>query len=277
MCRRASKADDDDEDDDLVTRLFERVFGKREESALTFGLSRVDAETNPELWPADLELITPQEGVDDKVYSRRTILESRVKAEGEYEIAYDGDAWYLRQLLRGTSLENRELITLYDSADDGFSAESFHRCVDGFGPAIVLASTTLGSVFGAYNPAGWVGYGDARDAISAFLFYFPNGDFTNAPVKLQKIGGPSFAVEDDPGTGPKFGVGSLECALRREDPKRVKSRLGSYYSRRPDQGRTLFTQGESEKAGELARLRVFGGTDCGLREIEDGQQPLFYR
>ncbi len=106
------------------------------------------AEANPELWPADMELIDPIEGVDDRVYSRRTLLESRTKAEGEFELEYDADAWHLRQLLKSTSLEERELIPLYDSADDDFSHEAFHACVDGFGPGILLARTEEGSVFG---------------------------------------------------------------------------------------------------------------------------------
>ena len=112
------------------------------------GLDRVTAEANPELWPADMELIDPIEGVDDRVFSRRTLLESRTKAEGEFELEYDADAWHLRQLLKSTSLEERELIPLYDSADDDFSHEAFHACVDGFGPGILLARTEEGSVFG---------------------------------------------------------------------------------------------------------------------------------
>ena len=266
-------------DDDMVTRIFERFFGKREESVLTFGLKRVNAETNPELWPADVDVenyLTPIEGIDDKVYTRRTILES--KLQDDYEVAYDSDAWYLRQMLKGTSLEERELMTLFDSSEieDGFSAVRFHEAVDGYGPALVLCETPEGSIFGGYNPCGWVGYGDQRDAISAFLFTFPNG-MTSRPIKLQKVGGPSLAIEDDPNAGPKFGVGSLECAFGIDEPQRVKSRLGSYYARLPNKSNTLFTRGESSKSARVSRVRVFGATDCGLREVDQGEESSFYR
>ena len=276
---RADDKSETDGDEDMVTRIFERIFGKREESVLTFGLGRVNAEQNPELWPADVDnFLTPTEGIDDKVYTRRTILDSRL--QDDYDVEYDSDAWHLRQMLKGTSLEERELITLFDTnePEDGFNALRFHEAVDGFGPALVLCTTPEGSIFGGYNPCGWVGYGDQRDAISAFLFTFPEGALSNRPIKLQKVGGPSLAIEDDPNAGPKFGVGSLECAFSIDEPQRVKSRLGSYYARLPGTRKnSLFTMGESPKSARVSRVRVYGGADCGLREVADGQESLFYR
>ena len=39
---------------------------------------------------------------------------------------------------------------------------------------------------GGYNPKGWIGLGEDRDAIAAFLFTWPDGDTSRRPIKLQK-------------------------------------------------------------------------------------------
>lgn len=39
-----------------------------------------------------------------------------------------------------------------------------------------------------YNPKGWVGYGEYRPGISAFLFTWPDGDTTKRAFKLRKVG-----------------------------------------------------------------------------------------
>ena len=40
---------------------------------------------------------------------------------------------------------------------------------------------------GGYNPKGWIGLGEDRDAIAAFLFTWPDGDTSKRPIKLQKV------------------------------------------------------------------------------------------
>lgn len=52
---------------------------------------------------------------------------------------------------------------------------------------VVVATTEGGAVCGGYNPAGWIGLGDHRDSIAAFLFTWPNGDTAAAPLKLKKV------------------------------------------------------------------------------------------
>ena len=51
---------------------------------------------------------------------------------------------------------------------------------------VVVARTEGGAVCGGYNPKGWIGLGEDRDAIAAFLFTWPDGDTGRRPVKLPK-------------------------------------------------------------------------------------------
>jgi hypothetical protein len=41
---------------------------------------------------------------------------------------------------------------------DGWTAEAFHTCVDGYGPAVVWGRTSGGAVIGGYNPLGYDGW-----------------------------------------------------------------------------------------------------------------------
>jgi hypothetical protein len=52
---------------------------------------------------------------------------------------------------------------------------------------VVVAITEGGAVCGGYNPAGWIGLGDDRDSIAAFLFTWPDGDTSKDPTKLEKV------------------------------------------------------------------------------------------
>ena len=56
---------------------------------------------------------------------------------------------------------------------------------------MLVGTTEKGTVFGGYNPRGWLGYGEWRDAISAFLFVF---DGAGKPTKLPKVGGSGMAI-----------------------------------------------------------------------------------
>lgn len=57
-----------------------------------------------------------------------------------------------------------------------------------FPAQVVVATTEGGAVCGGYNPAGWIGLGDDRDSIAAFLFTWPDGDTRKDPIKLEKVG-----------------------------------------------------------------------------------------
>jgi hypothetical protein len=157
------------EEPDLVEKIFTAFFGKPEASP--FGLQRFDETRFPEQYPAtttDFD-VEPVE-TDDK------------------------DMATLRPLLKNTNLEKRGLRITYDANRDGWDAYKFHQIVDRQGPAIVLCQTRLGVVCGGYNPKGWVGYGEARGSIAAFLFRRKNS-LGGSPqwTKLKKVGGASYA------------------------------------------------------------------------------------
>ena len=60
---------------------------------------------------------------------------------------------------------------------------------------------------------------------------------------------------DKAGTGPCFGAEGLTIPLQQGQERVGKSRLGSYYARRADGGRTLFAPGE-ERGAQLVDLKV---------------------
>lgn len=96
---------------------------------------------------------------------------------------------FLRPLLKKTNLEKRGLRLTYDANRDGWDPVKFHAAVDKQGGGLVYCESRLGIQAGGYNPKGWVGYGEARGSIAAFL-YVRQG---NRWLKLQKVGGASFA------------------------------------------------------------------------------------
>ncbi len=70
-----------------------------------------------------------------------------------------------------------------------------------------------------------------------------------------QVGGAGLAVIDKAEAGPQFGAEGLTIPLQQGQERVGKSRLGSYYARRADGGRTLFAAGE-EKRAQLVDLKV---------------------
>ncbi|GHP08408.1 hypothetical protein PPROV_000714700 [Pycnococcus provasolii] len=178
--------------------------------------------------------------------------------------AVDGDddeVALFRPLLAQTLLETAPLELVYCANKHGWNAKNFHARVDGRGGAVMLAETAKGALVGAYVPRGFEGYGDQRTAISAFLFRWPTRSAAKSggaksAEKLPTRGGGGMAVDDDASRGPVIGVESLVIPLADRAPKAAKSRLGSYFERRNDGTRTLFSEGE-EKGTELKSFRVY--------------------
>jgi hypothetical protein len=106
------------------------------------------------------------------------------------------------------------------------------------------------------NPKGWVGYGEARGSIAAFLYVYKKG-LGELPSKLRKVGGPSLAQQDLPEIGPSFGADSLVIPFAKDSPKVARSKLGSYYERFPDGTNTLF--GKRGASVQLKDLKVYHG------------------
>lgn len=220
-------------EDDPVEKMFNFFFGAKEESPM--GLARFGSERFPEQYPA-----TKDEWADP------------VETD-------DADMKILRPFLKNTNVETRALQLTYDANRDGWDPISFHNAVDKKGGAIVMCVTRMGIVCGGYNPKGWVGYGEARGSIAAFL-YVVGGKFAKQGTpgtKLQKVGGPGLAQMDMPETGPSFGADSLVIPLSESNPKLARSKLGSYFERFEDGTNSLFGKGDASV--QLRELKVFHG------------------
>lgn len=213
---------------DAVEKVFEFFFGKPEKEP--FGLKRFGKERFPEQYPATID-----EWADP--------METDTSEMAQY-----------RPLLKNTNLEYRSLRCTYDANQDGWSALAFHNAVDRQGGGLLVCTTRLGLVCGGYNPKGWVGYGEFRGSLAAFLFQqpIPGGGF----VKLRKLGGANMAVMDNPEHGPYFGADALLIPLRNEEPKVARSRLGNYYECLPDGTKSLFGK---DNVVQLCDLKVFHG------------------
>ena len=219
-------------DDDPVEKMFSFFFGKKEEAPM--GMARFGRERFPEQYPAIKDKWAAPVDSDDK------------------------DMQIVRPFLKNTNVEERGLKLSYDANRDGWDPVSFHNAVDKLGGAVVLCETRMGVVCGGYNPKGWVGYGEARGSIAAFLFVV-GGKFAavGAPgTKLQKVGGPSLAQMDMPEAGVSFGTDSLVIPFSGGDPKLARSKLGSYYERFEDGSNSLFGK---DAQVQLKSLKVFHG------------------
>uniref|UniRef100_A0A7S1J6J5 TLDc domain-containing protein n=1 Tax=Eutreptiella gymnastica TaxID=73025 RepID=A0A7S1J6J5_9EUGL len=236
------QAGKDPQDDlDPIERFVGWVFGKKAlEDQNPAGLARMNVEEWPDSYPPTTTEFAELLDTDE------------------------GELTAIRPLLKQTMIERIPLACIYDAEVDGWSASAFHSKVDGQGASVLVCKSAFGAVFGGYNPKGWLGYGDQRDAISAFLFTWPDGNLSQPGMKLPKIGGGAMAILDDPGKGPKFGPDGLQVSL---EGRLAKSRLGTYYAGREDGSRSLFDQ----PLVEIVECRVYVGTD--LTELQKNYKP----
>lgn len=180
----------------------------------------------------------------------------------------------IRPLLAGTQLESTSLRLAYSADRDGWSAQAFHDNVNTFGAGIVVVRTAGGAVVGGYNPRGWIGLGEDRDSIAAFLFTWPLGTKQNeTPVKLPKVGGASLAVVDKPEAGIAFGAEGLKLLVPGKE-RLAKCRLGSFYAKMPvsagDGGKNLFAPGEDLKGAQVESIECWVGMGKGETWELDG-------
>mmetsp|Transcript_13417 Transcript_13417/g.19573 ORF Transcript_13417/g.19573 Transcript_13417/m.19573 type:complete len:324 (-) Transcript_13417:79-1050(-) len=225
------KDDDIYTEDDPVEKMFNFFFGAKEEAPM--GMARFGKDRFPEQYPAVKDEWADPVDSDDK----------------EMQI--------IRPFLKNTNVESRGLQLTYDANRDGWDNISFHNAVDKKGGAVVLLETRMGVVCGGYNPKGWVGYGEARGSIAAFLFEVGGKFAKNGPgTKLQKVGGPGLAQMDYPENGPSFGADSLVIPLNENNPKMARSKLGSYYERFEDGTNSLFGK---DAAVQLKSFKVYHG------------------
>eukprot|EP00904_Undaria_pinnatifida_P007042 jgi/Undpi1/3468/HiC_scaffold_16.g06840.m1 len=186
------------------------------------------------------------------------------------------DAAIVRPLLRQTELEFRNIKLVYDSKRNGWKPSAFHKGVDFKGPGIVIAKTKGGAVVGGYNPKGWVGYGEYRPGLSAFLFTWRDGDTSKRAVKLRKVtdrrgggerggtgggqgGGGGMAVWDKPECGPLFGSDGFGVGMQKGSERLGRSKLGSYYERLPGGGNSIFSPYDDGGLAQIVELKAYVG------------------
>ena len=207
----AGEANDDDQELDFVTRMVMNVFGKDAlDDPEPMGLKRMTKEEWPDQWPALVDgTVAELLPTDDTP---------------ELKMA--------RAVCKQTQLEFQPLGLAYDANVHGWRASSFHTQLDGQGAAILVATAADGTVFGGYNPKGWLGYGEWLDAISAFLFVYPRGPLGvgggGKAVKLAKCGGSGMAIIDEDNKGPKWGPDGLQIDL---ENRTARSRLAPITTR----------------------------------------------
>lgn len=230
MCRAKKESQ---EEYDLVTRWVGKIFGKAAvEDKEPMGLKRMD-------WSQVKDLECTTDRWADPVSTDDPIMAK------------------LRPLLAGTQLEDEALRCAYSATEDGWSAAAFHDRVDGYGAALVVARTQGGAVVGGYNPLGFDGYGP-KATLGAFLFTWPDGDWSQRPHKLPKVSTDQMAVVDGLDNGIHFGPGDLKIQLQRGQPTRATCKLIDY-QKLPGGGRSLFNTagGESPSKTEAVELRVY--------------------
>lgn len=226
---------------DPVEKLFNFFFGGVEESPS--GLARFNSTRFPEQYPC-----TKTEWAD--------VLPGDVEEEGGPILSFLPRRF--RPMLKNTNMEARDMALTFDADVDGWSAAAFHERLDRQGACLVVAETAGGEVVGGYNPKGYVGLGEYRGSLAAFLFKFDQPPGTTAddrPLKLQKVGGAGLAQVDNPEGAVSFGVDSFVVRLG-GGSKAARSKLGAYYERLPDGTNSLFNGGAS---AQLETLRVYTG------------------
>lgn len=72
-------------------------------------------------------------------------------------------------------------------------------------------------------------------------------------------------IRDQPGVGIVFGADGLAIALSPGTEKLARCKLGPYYAKMCDGGKSLFAVGESPRATELTSLRVYVSEGTGKR------------
>ena len=270
--RTAATAGDKDEPD-LITKIFGGIFGKAAlDDRTPGGMRRLEGAALAEQYPA-----TTDEWAEPLPGDSREIAP-------------------LRRLLKNTRLEKEPLELAFDATRDGWTCESFLAKVATRGANLVVAETEGGAVIGGYAPRSWLGLGEEKSAMAAFLFTWPEGgsDLSKRDaIKLPKVGGAGLALVDRPGVAIQFGAEGLTIPLSSSSSRDggsggvsgserlAKCRLGTYYAKIPSSkssqeraapgGRSLFSPKEKDlKKTELVSLKVYVASGAAEKWDLDG-------
>ena len=259
---------DMDSEPDLITKIFGGIFGQSAlEDRNPGGMRRLEGAALAEQYPT-----TVDEWAD-------------ALPEDSPEVAP------IRRLLKNTRLEEEPLELAFDANRDGWSCESFLAKVATRGANVVVAETEAGAVIGGYAPRSWLGLGEEKIAMAAFLFTWPEGGDLSAKnaIKLPKVGGAGLALIDRAGIAIQFGAEGLIIPLSSQrdgaSERMAKCRLGTYYAKIPSStssksggqqraapgGRSLFSPKEKDlKKTELVSLKVYVASGAAEKWDLDG-------
>ena len=147
----------------MIERFVSKLFGSKVlQERNPAGLKRLD---NPEMWYAPTNKFAEPLPSDS------------------------GDLVHYRQLLADTQMEKTPLVKAFDTEADGWTMEAFGKRLYTLGATLVVVKLESGEVVGGYNPSGWIGLGEDRNSMAAFLFCWPDGKLSERPIKLPKRGG----------------------------------------------------------------------------------------
>ena len=259
---------------DLITKIFGGIFGKAAlEDRAPGGMRRLEGAALAEQYPA-----TTDEWADPLPGDSKEIVP-------------------LRRLLKNTRLEKEPLELAFDAGRDGWSCESFLAKVATRGANLIVAETEGGAIIGGYAPRSWLGLGEEKSAMAAFLFTWPEGgDLSKRDaIKLPKVGGAGLALVDREGVAIQFGAEGLTIPLSSSrdggasSERLAKCRLGTYYAKIPSSsstksssesnpqqraapgGRSLFSPREKDlKKTELVSLKVYVASGAAEKWDLDG-------
>jgi len=237
----------------IAEKLGDFFFGEDPEDTV-FGLKRAMKGTDSY---ADMEKATKTEFADP--------------VEGD-----EGEVKLIRPLLKMTILEKMQLKCVYDANKDGWSAEDFHRCVDKTGPCVVIGKTQAGAIVGGYACVGFIGLGEERNSISAFLFSWPDGDTSKPGIKCRILEFGDASTVDFRNTGPRFGRNGFSMTMQKGNEHVAQSKLGLDYEVMPDKRRSIFAR-EEGNAAYLTELRTYVGCFEEEGRPVPYATPLFYQ
>jgi len=208
--KSVQEEEEEEEDLDPIEKIFTFFFGKPEEEP--FGLKRFGAARFPEQYPATIdEWAEPLEGDNSDVAKLRPLLKNTNMEFRGLTLSYDAnkDGWNAQKFHQAVDRKGGALVvcTTHTGQLCGYVirevigqdpkwvvsvSETLHNTTTSIPDVVVLSPPFfLPSLKSSgYNPKGWVGYGEARGSIAAFLFTRNrDGSYT----KLRKVGGAGLA------------------------------------------------------------------------------------
>jgi len=147
---------------------------------------RSDAEVRMQLLNDAKYFQLPQEVIDNLRWKPMNGIDLRLS-----------EVRYLNQQLKKEGKKMGEV--LYEAAQDGDSASTFHSLCDNQGSNVVIIMTNTGNVFGGYSSQSWSSSSGYSSSSRAFLFRL------RPSIKRFNIKSTSYSIYRHVNFGPRFG------------------------------------------------------------------------